>query len=157
MGKNLNQEIKVVATNKKAKFEYHFNAEFEAGIQLSGTEIKSIRAGQVNMGDAFCFFRDGELFLKSLYIGEYKHGTYNNHSTLRLRKLLLRKSELKKLERRSREKGFTIVPYQVYITDRGFAKVLIVLASGKKSFDKRESIKAKDDKRRMDRLKKMHR
>ncbi len=154
MGKQAQDNIRVIATNKKAKFEYHFHAEFEAGIILKGTEIKSIRRGKVSLNDAYCYFTDGELFIQSMYISEYSHGTYNNHNTRRVRKLLLKKNELKKLSRKVREKGFSIVPYQLYITDRGFAKLLIVLGSGKKAYDKRESIKDKDSKRQMDRAKK---
>ncbi len=154
MGREHPDNITVIATNKKAKFEYHFHAEFEAGIILRGTEIKSIRKGMVNLNDAYCYFQDGELYIQSMYIGEYSHGTYNNHETRRIRKLLLRKNELKKLSRKVREKGFTITPYQIYITERGLAKILIALTSGKKSFDKRNSIKEKDTKRQMDRVKK---
>ncbi len=147
-------DIKVIATNKKAKFEYHFHAEIEAGVMLKGTEIKSIRKGLANLKDAYCFIREGELFIQSMYIGEYSHGTYNNHETRRIRKLLVRKSELKKLQRKVREKGFTLVPYQIYITDRGLAKILVALASGKKSYDKRDTIKNRESKRQLDRAKK---
>ncbi len=157
MSKNQSDNIKIVSTNKKAKFEYHFHAEFEAGIILKGTEIKSIRKGLVNLKDAYCYFRDDELWIQSLYIGEYSHGSYNNHETRRIRKLLLKKNELKKLARKMREKGFTLVPYQLYITERGLAKVLVVLTSGKKSYDKRDTIKNRENKRDLDRIKKLHR
>ncbi len=154
MSKEQIENIKIIATNKKAKFEYKFINEFEAGIMLKGTEIKSIRKGLANLTDAFCYFSNNELFIKSLYVGEYSHGTYNNHDTRRLRKLLLKKNELKKLQKKAKEKGFSIVPYQLYITERGLAKVLIALATGKKSYDKRNSIKEKDSKRQIDRAKK---
>ena len=140
--------------NRKAVHEYHFNSKFEAGIVLQGSEIKSIRTGQVNLKDAYCLFVDGELFIKSMYIREYDNATHTNHEARRDRKLLLKRQELKKLGRRVNEKGFSIVPYRVYFTDRNFVKVEIALAQGKKSFDKRESIKAKDAKRDLDRMRK---
>lgn len=140
--------------NRKAAHEYHFNAKFEAGIVLQGSEIKSIRAGQVNLKDAYCLFQDGELFIKSMYIREYDNATHSNHESRRDRKLLLKRQELKKLEKRVKEKGFSIVPYRVYFTDRNFVKVEIALAQGKKAFDKRESIKAKDNQRDLDRMRK---
>ena len=143
--------------NRKAKFEFHFLAEFEAGILLKGTEIKSIRLGEVNMKDAYCLFKDGELLLKNLFIAEYKYGNQHNHETRRDRKLLLRKPELRKLEKKVKEKGFSIIPYRVYISERGFAKVEIVLGQGKKSYDKRETIKQRDNKRELDRIKKQYR
>jgi SsrA-binding protein len=141
--------------NRKAEHEYFFDLTIEAGILLVGTEIKSIRAGSVNMNDAYCYFKKGELFLKSLYIGEYDFGNQFNHEPRRARKLLLKRQELKKLEKKVKERGFTIVPYRLYITERGFAKVEIALARGKKSYDKRESIKQRDQKREMDRIKKI--
>jgi len=140
--------------NRKAKFHYSFLQEIEAGIMLTGTEIKSIREGEANLKDAFCVFDHGELFVKNLFIAEYKFGNQHNHETRRTRKLLLKKGELKKLEKRVKEKGFTIVPYRLYLSERGFAKLEVALAQGKKSFDKRESIKEKDNKREMDRMKK---
>ncbi|HMY74187.1 MAG TPA: SsrA-binding protein SmpB, partial [Blastocatellia bacterium] len=136
-------------------FEYHFDQEYEAGIALTGTEIKSLRAGNTNINDAYCLFEGGELWVRNMYIAEYEYGTDNNHEPRRNRKLLLRKTELRKLERRVKEKGFTIVPYKIYINDRGFAKLLIELAIGKKAFDKRETIKARDEKRHLDQMKKI--
>lgn len=141
--------------NRKAAFEFKFLQEYEAGIQLTGTEIKSIRAGNANLNDAFCFFKKGELFVKNMFVAEYELGTIYNHETRRLRKLLLKKTELKKLEKRVSEKGFSIVPYRLYISERGFVKLEIQLAQGKKAYDKRDSIKERDNKREMDRLKKM--
>ncbi len=143
----------VEIVNRKAKFEFQFLQEYEAGIVLFGTEIKSIRAGNANLKDAFCYIRKGELFIKNMFIGEYRFGTHYNHETRRVRKLLLKKGELKKLERRVKEKGNTIVPYRLFISERGFAKLTLQLSQGKKSYDKRESIKAKDNKREMDRIK----
>jgi SsrA-binding protein len=140
--------------NRKAEYQYFFDLTIEAGLKLVGTEIKSIRAGKVNLNDAYCYFRKGELYVNSMFIGEYDFGNQFNHETRRLRKLLLKKRELKKLEKKVKEKGFTIIPYRLYITDRGFAKLEIAVARGKKSFDKRESIKQKDQKRELDRMKK---
>jgi len=141
--------------NRKASHQYYFQGEVEAGIMLTGTEIKSIRSGNANLRDAYCFFRKGELFVKNLFIAEYEFGTIHNHETRRLRKLLLKKQELKKLHRKVQEKGMTLVPYRLYISERGFAKLEVALASGKKSHDKRQSIKEKDNKRDMDRMKKI--
>lgn len=146
---------KIEIVNRRARFEYHFEQEFEAGIVLTGTEIKSIRTGNVNLNDAYCLFEGGELWVRNCYIAEYEFGTDNNHEARRSRKLLLRKSELRKLDRRVREKGFTIIPYKIYISDRGFAKLVIELAVGKKAYDKRDTIRERDDKRTLDRLKKI--
>ena len=145
---------RIEITNRKAKHEYQFLDVYEAGIVLQGTEIKSIRKGQANLRDAYCTFKNGELIIHSLFIAEYTHGNQFNHDTRRPRKLLLRRTELRKLEKRVKERGFTIVPYKMYLTERGFAKVEIALAQGKKIYDKRESIKQKDLKRDMDRIKK---
>lgn len=144
----------VIATNKKARFEYFLVDEYEAGLILQGTEIKAIRAGKVNLTDSFCYFNHGELYVKNLYIGEYSHGNHQNHEPRQLRKLLLKKAQLKKLERKVKEKGNAIVPYQLYVTERGFAKLLVALATGKKSHDKRDTIKDKDLKRQVDMAKK---
>ena len=128
---------------------------FEAGLMLKGTEVKSLRLGEANLNDAYCLFVNGELYLKSAYIAEYEYGNNHNHETRRDRKLLLRKTELHKLEKRTTEKGLTIVPYKFFFSERGFAKIEIFLAQGKKSYDKRNSIKDKDAKRDLDRIKKM--
>lgn len=141
--------------NKKAKFEYHFLDTLEAGIVLQGTEIKSIRASKVSMSDAYCLIKsDGELFINNLHIAEYKYGTYNNHEPKRPRKLLIKKAELRKWHGKVKEQGLTIVPYRLFISERGFAKLEIVLAKGKKAYDKRESLKSKDNKRQLDRARK---
>ena len=137
--------------NRKAKFSYSFIQELEAGIMLTGTEVKSLRKGEANLNDAYCNFKGDELYVHSLFIAEYDHGNIYNHETRRVRKLLLKKTELRKLQRRVKEKGFTIVPYKMYFNERGKAKILIALAQGKKSYDKRDSIKQKDMKRDMDR------
>lgn len=146
---------KIEVVNRRAEYEYFFIDTYEAGIVLQGTEIKSIRNGNVNLTDAYCVFQNGELYVRSLFISEYKYGTYANHEPRRTRKLLLRKNELRKLEKKVKEKGFTIVPYKLYLTDRGFAKLEIILAQGKKSYDKRETIKERENKRELDRIKKI--
>lgn len=141
--------------NKKASYEYFLTDRFEAGIQLQGTEIKSIRAGHVSLTDAYCTFDDPtNLVVRSLYIKEYEFGTYSNHEPRRARKLLLKKQELKKLLKRVKEKGNTIVPIRLFINERGFAKLEIALATGKKSHNKKDSIREKDQKRDMERIKK---
>ncbi|MFN9688604.1 MAG: SsrA-binding protein SmpB [Bacteroidota bacterium] len=137
--------------NKRARFEYQFLDSLEAGVMLTGTEVKSVRGGKVNLSDAYCLFERGELFIRNLYITEYENGTYYNHDARRIRKLLLQKKELKKWEKRVTEKGLTVVPYKMYFTDKGFVKIEIVLAQGKKEFDKREAIKEKDNRREMER------
>ncbi len=140
-----------VIVNRKAKFEYTLVDEFEAGIMLKGTEVKAMRAGNANLSDAYCIFDDGNLIIKSMFIAEYDHGNVNNHETRADRRLLLRKPELKKIKKKLDEKGLTLVPYKIYFSDRGFVKLNIWLAQGKKSFDKRNSIKEKDVKRDLDR------
>ena len=140
--------------NKKAKFEYFFEAVLEAGIQFTGTEIKSILLGKASLTEAYCRFKGTELFIHGMHISEYTEVTYNNHDPIRVRKLLLHKRELKKLLRRVTEKGVTIVPYRLYLSERGMAKVEIALATGKKTYDKRNVMKERDGKRQMDRIKK---
>jgi len=140
-----------VIVNRKAKYEYTLVDEFEAGIMLKGTEVKAMRSGNANLSDAYCIFDNGNLIIKSMFIAEYDHGNVNNHETRADRRLLLRKSELKKIKRKLDEKGLTLVPYKIYFTERGFVKLNIWLAQGKKSFDKRNSIKEKDVKRELDR------
>jgi SsrA-binding protein len=139
--------------NKKAAFEYFLLEEFDAGIMLTGTEIKSIREGKASFVDSFCSFVNGELFVFNLHISEYRLGTHYNHDPKRERKLLLNRRELKKLETKTREKGFTIIPFLLYINEKGFAKLKIALAKGKHSYDKRETLKTKDLKREIDRHK----
>ena len=138
--------------NKRARHEYFLEDFLTAGIVLTGTEIKSIREGKANIADAFCTFIDGELFVKAMHIAEYVLGTVYNHEPKRDRKLLLTKRELKKLLTKVNEKGFTIVPTLLYINEKGLAKIKIALARGKHFYDKRETIKKKDQKRDIDRL-----
>jgi SsrA-binding protein len=146
---------KIEIINRRAAHEYFLTDRYEAGIALFGTEIKSVRSGNVNLTDAFCTFDDGELYVRNLFISEYENGTYANHLPRRTRKLLLHGKELKKLEKKIKEKGFTIIPYRMYLSERGFIKLEIALAQGKKSYDKRETIKEKDSKRELDRMKKI--
>ncbi|MBP5210695.1 MAG: SsrA-binding protein SmpB [Bacteroidales bacterium] len=138
---------KIEIKNKKASFEYEFLEHFTAGIVLSGTEIKSIRAGKASLVDSYCYFVGGELFVKNMNVSEYWWGTVNRHDPRRDRKLLLNKRELRKLQRAVKEKGLTIVATRLFISDNGYAKLNIALAKGKREFDKRESIKEKDMRR----------
>lgn len=140
--------------NRKAGFNYFITASNEAGIILTGTEIKSVREGKANLNDAWCYMKNEELWIKNMHISEYDAGSYNNHVPKRERKLLLNKSELIKLISRLREKGTTIVPLRLYINERGYAKLEIGVARGKKKFDKRESLKEADAKREMSQVKK---
>lgn len=144
---NMNGNIK----NKKAYFEYHILDKLVAGIQLLGTEIKSIRQGKANLNDSFCAFLNDQLYVRNMHIAEYDNGSFYNHEAKRDRVLLLTKKELKKLRDKSEEKGYTIVPLQLFIGERGFAKLEIALAQGKKSFDKRETIKERESKIELDR------
>ncbi len=135
--------------NRKASFEYSFIETLEAGIVLTGTEIKSVRAGKVSLSDGYCLFKDNELFLSNVHIEEYKEGSYNNHEPKRMRKLLLSRRELNKLLAKTKAKGLTIIPVKMYITDRSFAKIEIALARGKKMYDKRQDLKKKDASKQM--------
>lgn len=143
MALSANVQIK----NKRAYFEYHILDTYIAGIRLLGTEIKSIRQGKANINDSFCSFLDDGLYIRNMHIAEFSHGSFYNHEAKRDRQLLLTKRELKKLRTKSETKGFTIIPLRLFISDRGFAKVEIALAQGKKDFDKRETIKDRDLKR----------
>ncbi|HCM29307.1 MAG TPA: SsrA-binding protein SmpB [Bacteroidales bacterium] len=138
---------KVEIVNKKAKFEYTILDKYEAGIVLTGTEIKSIRQNKASLSDAYCVFKDGELWVKNLHISEYANGTYNNHDPKRDRKLLLHKYQLKRLESKIKESGLTIVPLRLYLNDKGLAKLEIALVRGKKEYDKREAIKKRESER----------
>ena len=142
---------KVNIKNRKASYEYQFIDKYVAGIMLLGTEIKSIRNNQANLSDAHCIFVDDELFVRNLHIAEYNSRGYTNHAPKRERKLLLNRQELNKMLGKVKEKGNTIVPIRLFINEKGKAKLEIALAKGKKIYDKRESIKAKDLKRDMDR------
>ena len=138
--------------NKRATFDYELLDTYTAGIVLTGTEIKSIRLGKASLVDTFCYLAKGELWVMNMHISEYFYGSYNNHAARRDRKLLLSKKELKKLERGTKETGFTMVPTRLFINEKGLAKLVIALAKGKKQYDKRESLKEKDDRRDMDRM-----
>ena len=138
--------------NKRATFDYEIIDKYKAGIVLTGTEIKSIREGKAELADTYCYFINGELWVKNMYIAEYFYGTYNNHSTRRDRKLLLTKKELRKISKTDKESGFSIIPTRLFIDENGRAKLEIAVARGKKIYDKRQSIKEREDKRYMDRL-----
>ncbi|AYO58828.1 SsrA-binding protein [Chryseobacterium sp. 6424] len=145
-------EKSVTILNKRARFEYEILEEIEAGIVLTGTEIKSLRSSKASITEAFCQFIEGELYIINMMIDEYKLGTFYNHKTKRERKLLLHKTELKKFEKKLKDVGNTIIPLKLYINQTGKAKVLIALGKGKKLYDKRESIKDRENKRNIDRL-----
>ena len=144
----------IAIKNKKASHDYEFIEKFVAGIMLKGTEIKSVREGKVTLSDAYCFFSNSELFIRGMHISEYWWGNLNNHDPLRERKLLLKTRELRKLERKVKETGLTIVVIKVFINERGLAKAEIALSRGKKEYDKRETLKRKDATREMDRMRK---
>jgi SsrA-binding protein len=137
--------------NRQAYFNYYIEDKYVAGIVLLGTEVKSIRDGKVSFNDAFCLLDDGELWVRGLYIAEYTHGTSNNHIAVHDRKLLLQKRELKKIQSKLKEKGYTVVPLRVFFTDKNLAKVEIGLGKGKKLHDKRETIKSRDVEREIKR------
>jgi SsrA-binding protein len=145
----------IVIKNKKASHDYEFLEKYIAGIILSGTEIKSLRLGKATITDSYCFFNNGELFIKGMHIAEYWWGNLNNHDPLRERKLLLTSRELRKIERKIKESGLTIIVIKVFINDRGLAKAEIAISKGKKEYDKRETLKRKDHTREMDRMRKV--
>lgn len=145
------QQQAINIKNKRATFDYELLDTYTAGIVLTGTEIKSIRLGKASLVDTFCIIEKGELWVRNMYIAEYFYGTYNNHAVRRDRKLLLNRKELRKIERGVKETGFTIVPTRLFINEKGLAKVVIAVAKGKKLYDKRQSLREKDDKRQMDR------
>jgi len=146
---------KIDIRNKRASFDYEFIEKYTAGIVLTGTEIKSVRQGKASIADTFCYFRDNELWVRNMHIAEYANRGYSTHTPDWDRKLLLNAKELKKLERKTKEKGFTIVATRLFIAESGYAKLNIALAKGKKEFDKRETIKRKDLKRQEERLRKL--
>ncbi len=145
----------VVIKNKRASFEYEFIDTYTAGIVLTGTEIKSIRAGKVSLVDSYCYFSGKELYVKNMNIADYWWGSFNKHDPRRDRKLLLTRHELNKLYRVTREKGYTIVTVRMFISDNGYAKLVIALARGKREYDKRETIKQNDQRRETDRMARM--
>lgn len=142
--------------NRKAYYQYEIVEKFTAGVSLLGTEIKSIRGGNASLGEGYCTFVGDELFLRNMNIAEYELGGYVNHEPRRDRKLLLNRNELNKLEKKIKERGFSIIPLTLFFNSKGFAKIDIALARGKKQHDKRQDIKAKDSKRELDRLKKIN-
>ncbi len=150
---NVNFSKKVNIVNRKARYEYEFIDKYLAGIVLTGTEVKSVRESKVNLQHAYCFIQKDEIYLKEMHISPYSQASHYNHEPTRERKLLLKKNEIGKLSSKSQEKGLTIIPTRLFINDRGLVKIEIALARGKKLHDKRESIKEKDQKRELERLK----
>lgn len=150
----LRKKSPVNIRNKKASFEYFFVDTFTAGIVLTGTEIKSIRMGKASLVDTFCYINNGEIWVKGMNISPYFYGSYNNHDSKRDRKLLLNKREIRNLQEATKQVGFTIVPTLLFIDGHGRAKLDIALAKGKKEFDKRQTLKEKEDRREMDRARK---
>ncbi len=148
---NIRKKSPVNIRNKKASFEYFFIETFTAGIVLTGTEIKSIRLGKASLVDSFCFITKGEIWVKGMNVSPYFYGSYNNHESKRDRKLLLNRKEIQKLESATKQTGYTIVPLLVFIDQNGRAKMDIALCKGKKVFDKRQTLKEKEDRREMDR------
>lgn len=147
------RKVSINIKNKRATFDYVISDTYTAGIVLTGTEIKSIRLGKASLVDTYCVFTNDELWVKNMYVAEYFYGSYNNHTARRDRKLLLERKELRKLRQSVKNPGFTIVPTRLFINERGLAKLVIGLARGKHEYDKRESLKERDDKREMDRIK----
>ena len=147
------KSIKIIAVNRKVKFDYFIDDQFEAGLVLTGTEVKSLRIGKANLKDSYATIKNGEAFLLQAHIGEYPFAKYGNHSPDRPRKLLLHKREIKRLYGKSREKGYSLIPTKLYFRG-GKAKVELALARGKRKYDKREQIKRRDEKRDLDRARK---
>ena len=142
----------ILIKNKRASFDYEFIETFTAGIVLTGTEIKSIRLGKASLVDAYCVVERREVWVKNMNIAEYFYGTYNNHAARRDRKLLLNRKEIRNIESSAKNDGFTIIPTKMFINDKGLVKVVIAIAKGKKEYDKRQSLKERDDKREMSRV-----
>ncbi len=147
----MGEGVKIITTNRKARYEYHIDDTLEAGLVLTGTEVKSLREGRANLQDAFCTVKDGEMVLLNFHISPYSHGNLFNHEPVRPRKLLLHRREIAKWAKASQQKGYTIIPLKVYFKN-GFAKVEIGLARGKKLYDKREDIAERETKRRLERV-----
>jgi SsrA-binding protein len=148
------RKVSINIKNKRATFDYIITDTYTAGIVLTGTEIKSIRLGKASLVDTYCMFIGEEMWVKNMYVAEYFYGSYNNHTARRDRKLLLERRELRKLKQSVKNPGFTIVPTRLFINEKGLAKLVIGLARGKHEYDKRDSIKERDDKREMDRIRK---
>lgn len=154
MAKKALKPAKINIQNKRAKHDYLVIDKLMAGIVLTGTEIKSIRAGKASLVDTFCFVMDGEIWVKNMYIAPYEMGSYNNHASRRDRKLLLNRKEIRNLQNDASSPGYTIVPLRLFVDDNGRAKLDIALCKGKREFDKRASMRERDDKREMDRIRK---
>ena len=142
----------ITIKNKRASFDYELLETFTAGLVLTGTEIKSIRLGTASLADTFAIVEHGEVWVKNMYVAEYFFGTYNNHAPRRDRKLLLNRKEIRRLQTAAKDRGFTLVPTRLFINERGLAKLVLAIARGKKEYDKRQSIRERDDRREMDRM-----
>lgn len=142
----------ITIKNKRASFDYELLETFTAGLVLTGTEIKSIRLGKASLVDTFAIVERGEVWVKNMYVAEYFFGTYNNHVPRRDRKLLLNRKEIRRLQTAAKDRGFTLVPTRLFINERGLAKLVLAIARGKKEYDKRQSIRERDDRREMDRM-----
>ena len=142
----------ITIKNKRASFDYELLETFTAGLVLTGTEIKSIRLGKASLVDTFAIVEHGEVWVKNMYVAEYFFGTYNNHAPRRDRKLLLNRREIRRLQTAAKDRGFTLVPTRLFINERGLAKLVLAIARGKKEYDKRQSIRERDDRREMDRM-----
>ena len=142
----------ITIKNKRASFDYELLETFTAGLVLTGTEIKSIRLGKASLVDTFAIVEHGEVWVKNMYVAEYFFGTYNNHAPRRDRKLLLNRKEIRRLQTAAKDRGFTLVPTRLCINERGLAKLVLAIARGKKEYDKRQSIRERDDRREMDRM-----
>ena len=151
MAKKDKKQQQINIKNKRASFDYEFVDTFTAGIVLTGTEIKSIRAGKASLVDTYCYINNGEIWVKNMYVALYEEGSYNNHVERRERKLLLNKKEIINLRDDTKSPGFTIVPVRLFINEKGLAKLVIALARGKKEYDNRQSLKEKEYRREMDR------
>ena len=152
MKPNQSDNSRVLIKNRRATFDYEIIDTFTAGMVLTGTEIKSLRLGRAGLTETYCMCIGGEVWLKNMYIAEYAFGSYNNHTTHRDRKLLLNRKEIIKIKKASEQPGYSVVPLRVFINERGLAKIVIAIARGKKAYDKRQSIKEREDKRSMDRI-----
>ncbi len=152
MARNNNHNNTINVKNRRATFDYELVETFTAGIVLTGTEIKSIRQGKVGLTDTYCMVINGEVWVKNMYIAEYSFGSYNNHTTHRDRKLLLNRKEIRRIAKDNLQPGYSIVPLRLFINERGLAKLVIAIARGKKQYDKRQSIKEREDKRAIDRM-----
>lgn len=148
----IKQQNTVNIKNKRATFDFEILYTYNAGIVLTGTEIKSIRAGKASLVDTYCISEGNGLWVKNMYVAEYTFGSYNNHSVRRDRKLLLNKKEIQSLKKYEKEPGYSIVPLKIFLSDKGYAKMVIGIGRGKKEFDKRQSIREREDKRTMDRM-----